>query len=142
MLAVSGWLALPTVSRVGLGEPNHTIAGAMTQEPMKVVSDENGVITTDGLRSVHMSELLIREPRVDWQEDARRFLEYVGRHVISPGRIIQPGETMNYGFWLIRFVASGGFLDLARHAADPARRSIGHFPGRAAVMPALEFPHH
>jgi hypothetical protein len=62
-------------------------------------------LTTDGLTRFGNKEITVREGRPDWQKDAGDLLMYVADYVSSSGNRIRAGETLNYGFWLLKFVA-------------------------------------
>jgi hypothetical protein len=71
---------------------------------MRILSTDE-YLTTDGLTLLGMPELSVREVRPEWQKDARDLLLYVADYVSSSGNRIRAGETLNYGFWLLKFVA-------------------------------------
>src|SRR5712692_7034720 len=64
-------------------------------------------LTTDGLIRFGMPEVTVHEGRPEWQKDASDLLLYVADYVSSSGNRIRAGETLNYGFWLLKFVAPG-----------------------------------
>ena len=66
----------------------------------------NGVLTTEGLSALGAHEIGIAEPRIDWRNDAQELLSAIANYVMSSGRVILAEETMNYGFWLIKFRTS------------------------------------
>lgn len=70
---------------------------------MEIETQDGNWLVTCGLASRGMHELAVREARPDWQDEARALLNYVHRYVVFSGNPIRPGETMNYGFWLIEF---------------------------------------
>jgi len=79
---------------------------------MIAIRRHDTVFLTDGLLQLGMDEIAIGEPREDWQPDARALLDYVAAYVESSKRIIRPDETMNYGFWLIKFRKTADYLEI------------------------------
>lgn len=86
---------------------------------MQIVARSGDWLVTRGLAAVGMPELAIHEPRSDWQDDARYLLRSTGAYVVSSGNRIRAGETMNYGFWLVKFLASER-SELVVHEYDEA----------------------
>jgi hypothetical protein len=70
---------------------------------MEIMSQENDWFVTSGLESLGMHEVAVQESRSDWQDDARALLAYVSQYVTAAGKRLLPQETMNYGFWLLKF---------------------------------------
>ena len=69
------------------------------------VKRADGYLYTEGLATLGAAEIVLHEVRTDWRDDAEQLLAYIAKYVTSAGRTIHAEETMNYGFWLIKFVA-------------------------------------
>jgi hypothetical protein len=61
--------------------------------------------STSGLLRAGMPELMIRVEEASLLPECERFLEFVVNYVYESGRTIRPGETLNYGYWLMKFQA-------------------------------------
>lgn len=58
--------------------------------------------------------------------DSKELLEYIVSYITTIGAGIKPNETMNYGYWLIKFVeASEGFLDIWEYKPDGSEFILG-----------------
>jgi len=70
-------------------------------------SDSQSGIRTVGLPSIGQAELRaeVRDP--DLLGEAEEFLNYVSHYVTTSGKRIGPGETIAYGYWLVKFQAAG-----------------------------------
>lgn len=60
-------------------------------------------VSTLGLNESGTQELSIRVAKPSLLLDAEQFLKFVVDYLISTGRRITAGETLNYGYWLIKF---------------------------------------
>jgi hypothetical protein len=56
----------------------------------------------------------------DLLEQSERFLKYVSDYLSGSGRQIKPGETMAYGYWLVKFqkAEQGEHLETWEYSAD------------------------
>jgi hypothetical protein len=82
-------------------------------------SDSQSSIRTIGLASVGHSELRaeVRDPEL--MGEAEEFLNYVTHYVTTSGKRIGPGETMAYGYWLVKFErADDNTLETWEYKAD------------------------
>jgi len=71
---------------------------------MDVLSQPGDWFVTRGLVDLGMHELALHDERPAWSNDARTLLAYTMQYVESSGNRIVPGQTMSYGFWLVKFV--------------------------------------
>jgi len=82
-------------------------------------SDSQSSIRTEGLVSLGHSEFRaeVRDPELMGQ--AEDFLNYVSHYVTTSGKRINPGETMPYGYWLVKFEGAGrNTLETWEYKAD------------------------
>jgi len=84
---------------------------------VEIETKEGDWLVTCGLAGRGIHELAVRETRPDWQEEARALLNNVYQYLVSSGNRIRPAETMNYGFWLIKFCLDDRSL-LVIHECD------------------------
>ena len=58
--------------------------------------------------------------KADLIEEAERFLEFASNYLLSSGKQIKPGETMAYGYWLVKFQGTeqGSHLEAWEYSAD------------------------
>jgi hypothetical protein len=66
-------------------------------------SDSAFVIQTAGLKSVGHREISVRVLDPGLSGEAEQFLNYVSNYLTSCERQIAPGETLAYGYWLVKF---------------------------------------
>ncbi len=82
-------------------------------------SDHRFTVCTEGLKASGHSEISIDfEARLI--EEAERFLEFASNYLLSSGKQIKPGETMAYGYWLVKFqeAEQGDCLETWEYSAD------------------------
>lgn len=65
------------------------------------------VVKSVGLRSNLESEISVEIHSPEFVKDAEEFLRFVSKYLVSSGKQIRSGETMAYGYWLVRFQAGG-----------------------------------
>lgn len=66
---------------------------------------------TCGLARVGQSELRAEVASPEVLNESVAFLDYVAGYVVSTGKRIRDGETVNYGYWLVKFIQSGDALE-------------------------------
>ena len=56
----------------------------------------------------------------DLIDEAERFLEFAANYLLSSGKQIKPGETMAYGYWLVKFQGTEqeNYLETWEYSAD------------------------
>jgi hypothetical protein len=82
-------------------------------------SDSRSSIKTVGLASGGHSELRAEVLDPELMEEAEGFLNYVSHYVTTSGKRISPGETMAYGYWLVKFQsANDNTLEAWEYKAD------------------------
>jgi hypothetical protein len=70
-------------------------------------SDSQFSIRTVGLTSSGHSELRTEVRDSEFLREAEEFLHFVANYVTTSGNRIRPGETMPYGYWLVKFQDGG-----------------------------------
>jgi hypothetical protein len=82
-------------------------------------SDSRPSIRTVGLAPVGHLELRAEVLDPELMGDAEEFLNYVTHYVTTSGKRICPGETMAYGYWLVKFErADDDTLETWEYTAD------------------------
>jgi hypothetical protein len=77
------------------------------------------VIRTEGLKSVGHSEIHVEVADPGAIREAEEFLNYVSGYVTTSGKQIRSGETMAYGYWLVKFQdADQNALETWEYRAD------------------------
>ena len=66
-------------------------------------SDSQFVVKTVGLASRGHSEFLVAVGESEIVGEAEAFLNYICHYLTTSGKTIRPGETMAYGYWLVKF---------------------------------------
>lgn len=81
--------------------------------------DKRITVRTVGLKSMEHAEISVAVD-AGLLEEAERFLKYASDYLLSSGKRIKSGETMAYGYWLVKFqgVASGDYLETWEYSAD------------------------
>jgi hypothetical protein len=76
-------------------------------------------ICTEGLKVSGHSEVSV-DVDAGLIEEAERFLKYVSAYLASSGKQLRSGETMAYGYWLVKFqdVEQGRHLETWEYSAD------------------------
>lgn len=82
-------------------------------------SDHRFTVSTEGLKASGHLEISI-DVEADLAEEAERFLEFASNYLLSSGKQIKPGETMTYGYWLVKFQGTdqGEHLETWEYSAD------------------------
>ena len=82
-------------------------------------SDSRPSIRTLGLASVGHLEFRAEVLDPELMGEAEEFLNYVTHYVTTSGKRIGPGETMAYGYWLVKFErADDNTLETWEYKAD------------------------
>jgi hypothetical protein len=82
-------------------------------------SDSQVSIKTLGLNSVGQSEIRVEVLDPELMGEAEEFLNYVSHYVTTSRKRISPGETMAYGYWLVKFQGAGhNVLETWEYKAD------------------------
>jgi len=69
---------------------------------------KNGLrVSTDGLLRKGQAELAITVPSADLLREAESFLRFVAKYLNETHAKITSGQTLNYGYWLVKFQPSG-----------------------------------
>jgi hypothetical protein len=82
-------------------------------------SDRRCIVRTKGLRSSGYSEISV-DVDAGLIEESERFLKYVADYVLVSGKQLMSGETMAYGYWLLKFqgLEQGDQLETWEYRAD------------------------
>jgi hypothetical protein len=82
-------------------------------------SDHRFAVRTEGLRASGCSEISI-DVDASLLEESERFLKYASDYISGAGKHIKPGETMAYGYWLVKFreAEQGDYLETWEYSAD------------------------
>lgn len=82
-------------------------------------SDHRFTVSTEGLKASGHLEISI-DVEAGLIEEAERFLEFASNYLLSSGKQIKPGETMAYGYWLVKFQGAEqeGHLETWEYSAD------------------------
>jgi len=67
---------------------------------------EGTIICTRGLIARGLSEMRVRVGTAALLPEAKSFLKFVAEYMDSSGQRIKPGQTLNYGYWLVKFQAA------------------------------------
>jgi hypothetical protein len=67
-------------------------------------------VRTEGLKLFNQSEIGVEVSDPALVVEGESFLRYLITYLNSSKVRIQPGETLNYGYWLVKFQASNGSL--------------------------------
>ena len=84
----------------------------------KVLVCDDNKLTTAGLDRWGQQEINITVPRPALIDDANELLEFIICYLNSSGRLIRSGETMAYGYWLLKFLEENGKLVLWEYNAN------------------------
>jgi len=87
---------------------------------------KNGlVVFTQGLIDGGRQELRIRVNETSLLDEAESFLRFVAEYAGS-GAVIRPGETMNYGYWLVKFeTVNPGLLEVWEYNPEATQFVLG-----------------
>jgi hypothetical protein len=66
-------------------------------------SGDSLTVRTDGLRLHSLPELEAPVAAPDLIDSAKAFLVFVSEYLLKGKRLINPGETLAYGYWMTRF---------------------------------------
>jgi hypothetical protein len=82
-------------------------------------SDHRFALRTEGLKASGFSEISV-DVDAGLLEESERFLRYVSDYLLGSGKLIKPGETMGYGYWLVKFQGAqqGDHLETWEYSAD------------------------
>jgi hypothetical protein len=82
-------------------------------------SDHRFAVRTEGLKASGCSEISV-DVDASLLEESERFLRYVSDYLLGSGKLIKPGETMEYGYWLVKFLGArqGDHLETWEYTAD------------------------
>jgi hypothetical protein len=82
-------------------------------------SDHRFTVRTEGLKASGQLEISV-DVEAGLAEEAERFLEFASNYLLSSGKQIKPGETMAYGYWLVKFQGTeqGEHLETWEYSAD------------------------
>jgi len=82
-------------------------------------SDHRFTLRTEGLRATGHLEISVNVD-ANLIEEAERFLKHVSDYLSISGKQLMPGETMAYGYWLVKFlvVEQGDHLETWEYSAD------------------------
>lgn len=64
--------------------------------------DRRFTVRTEGLKASGHSEISV-DVDAGLVEESERFLKYVSDYLSDSGKQLKPGETMAYGYWLVKF---------------------------------------
>jgi len=64
-------------------------------------------IRTEGLSAVEQSEIRVEVFDPELFGEMEEFLNFISHYVTTSRKRISPGETMAYGYWLVKFQAAG-----------------------------------
>jgi len=82
-------------------------------------SDSRRCIRTAGLSAAGQSEIRVEVFDPELIGEAEEFLNYVSHYVTTSQKRISPGETMAYGYWLVKFhSANQDVLDTWEYKPD------------------------
>jgi|RhiMetdeSRZDD1v2_1073273.scaffolds.fasta_scaffold171932_2 hypothetical protein len=80
-------------------------------------------VSTTGLSKKGQAELTVAVDSADLLEEAENFLRFVVRYLDRTGARITAGQTLNYGYWMVKFEPiEGGALDVWEY--DPEFREL------------------
>jgi hypothetical protein len=82
-------------------------------------SDRRFTVRTEGLKASGRSEISV-EVDAGLLEESERFLKFVSNYLSGSGKQLKPGETMAYGYWLVKFqeAEQGNPLETWEYSAD------------------------
>ena len=81
------------------------MASESNKAPVEVIWESaEGALRTRGINAYGMKELELIVHNRQLLEGAESLLRYVAEYVGHSGRVIKTGETMAYGYWLLKFV--------------------------------------
>jgi hypothetical protein len=76
-------------------------------------------VATSGLTLEKLPEIQVNVNSPDLLEEAKALLQYVAGYLLGERKRINPGETLAYGYWLLKFEALGeNLLDVWEYNAE------------------------
>ena len=90
-----------------------------------VIREEGGLLKTVGLVSAGHPEIVVRKPTANLDRPTRELLGHLAKDVMQRGAVFRDGETLELGYWLLRFTARGSGLELWERTADGERHVEG-----------------
>jgi hypothetical protein len=89
-----------------------------TWSESSLIKDELS-ISTSGLSKRGMLDIRVQVHSNDLIQEAESFLRFVLGYIHQNNTKINPGETMNYGYWLVKFeAANDNLLDVWEYSAN------------------------
>jgi hypothetical protein len=89
------------------------------------IERESSRVVTRGLADFDQRELAVPLLDETLADEAAAFLRHVVEYLYVGKRRIEPDETMEYGFWIVKFRASGDVLETWEHGDDGRELVIG-----------------
>jgi hypothetical protein len=84
------------------------------------------VIATQGLAGSGLPELRVEVNAPSLLSEGERFLRFVADYLLEQGAQIKPGETLNYGYWLVKFQPVGkGLLEVWEYNPEATEFVLG-----------------
>lgn len=82
--------------------------------------DRNGLaVSTRGMTKRGLPEMRVQVSTPSLLLEAERFLQFVADYLGGSDKKIRDGETLSYGYWLVKFRATNdGFLDVWEYNAE------------------------
>jgi hypothetical protein len=90
----------------------------------------NSGLVTQGLAARGQLELAI-DPDPSLVDESRQLLRYILDYIETSDAVINPGETLGYGYWLIKFVAGD---DRFLHIHEYNSEATDFVPGAALTV--------
>ena len=66
-----------------------------------------GRLHTEGLSSTRQAELAVNLNSGDVPGDAEALLGFLSSYLLDSARVLKSGETLAYGYWLLKFIDAG-----------------------------------
>lgn len=83
-------------------------------------------VSTLGLADRGLPELRVQVNSLSLVSDGETFLRFVANYMSNEGRPIKAGETLSYGYWLVKFqAATGDLLETWEYNPDATEFILG-----------------
>src|SRR6266404_3895046 len=61
------------------------------------------VVSTRGMTKRGLAEMRVQVDTASLLPESERFLQFVADYLADSGKRIKPGETLNHGYWIVKF---------------------------------------
>ncbi len=94
--------------------------------PTLAISRDGLVVSTRGMVTRSLPETRVQVAEVALLPECEFFLRFVADYLTESGKRIKSGETLNYGYWLVKFQAvSDDLLEVWEYNADASEFVLG-----------------